>query len=50
MSKVTNNTAIYYKKDEIAKNRVINTNRLFKLARERRIQAVTMLEKSNNKV
>jgi hypothetical protein len=43
MSKVTNNTASYYKKEEIVKNKVINANKLFKLARERRMQAVTML-------
>ena len=32
------------------KNRVVNTNKLFKLARERRSKAITTLQKSNNKM
>ena len=43
MGRVTNNAASHYKKEEIAKNRVINANKMFRLARERRMQAVTML-------
>jgi hypothetical protein len=43
MDRVTNNAASHYKKEEIVKNRVINANKMFRLARERRMQAVTMM-------
>jgi len=43
MGRITNNAAIHYKKEEIVKNRVMDANKMFRLARERRMQAVTML-------
>lgn len=43
LSQVTASVASHYKKEEIIKNRIVNANKMFKLARERRTKAVTTL-------
>lgn len=45
LNRVGHNIANYYKKDEILKNKVISHNKLFAVARERRSQVMTTLEK-----
>jgi hypothetical protein len=42
---VSNNLASYYKKDDILRNKIANTNKLFKMARGQRSKALSTLER-----
>ncbi len=43
LGKMSSNLVNYYKKDEILKHKIHNNNKLFKMAREKRAQAMTQL-------
>jgi len=44
MKRVGNNIASYYKKEEVLKNKIANTSKLFKMTRENRIKTISALE------
>lgn len=43
LGKMSSNLASYYKKDDILKHKIPHNNKLFKMAREKRAQAMTQL-------
>jgi hypothetical protein len=44
MKRVGNNIASYYKKEEVLRNKIANTSKLFKLTREKRVKTISALE------
>lgn len=44
MQRVGTNIASYYRKEEIVRNKVVGNNKLFKMVRQQRSKAMSMLE------